>query len=145
MTVLDVSEETHCIIAEKIALLLQSFFIFYSSPQVQRLRLCFSFKMGIHTSPTATNITPTDRQAEATERVSSVTPDDWSRRSAPAADIRNPITITMMGLWKTDQLGLAAAADCGLTYRLSLPEGEVSPAASMVGTLCCFHLRTFNA
>ncbi|AWP17387.1 Hypothetical protein SMAX5B_020349 [Scophthalmus maximus] len=57
--------------------------------------------MGIHTSPITTNISPMDPQAEATERYASVTPDDWSRkRTPPAAHIRDPITITMMGLWR---------------------------------------------
>ncbi|KAG7226532.1 hypothetical protein INR49_003854 [Caranx melampygus] len=56
---------------------------------------------GIHTSPITTNISPMDMQAEATEWDASVTPNDWSRkRSPPAADIRDPITITMMGLWR---------------------------------------------
>lgn len=66
--------------------------------------------MGLHTSPITTNTNPMDRQAEATERVVSATPKDWRRkRSPPAVDIRDPITITMMGLWRYAQPGVAAA------------------------------------
>lgn len=65
--------------------------------------------MGIHTSPTTTNIRPMDRQAEATERDGWVTPEDWSRkRTVPAADINDPITIEMMGLWRWVQPEAAA-------------------------------------
>ena len=63
------------------------------------IRLCFSFRMGIQTSPTTTNIIPMDRQTGAVAWGVSVTPDEWRRIStAPAPSIRAPITMTMIGL-----------------------------------------------
>lgn len=63
--------------------------------------LCFSFSTGIHTSPNTTNINPMDRHAEATEWDDSVTPEDLKRnRRAPTADMRDPMTIAMIGLWR---------------------------------------------
>lgn len=86
----------------------QTRLLLYSSPWLSRFRLCFSFRMGIHTSPTTTNINPMDRQAEATERDGSFPPDEWSRkRRTPAANIRDPIMMLMMALWRKAQLGPA--------------------------------------
>ncbi|MEQ2242536.1 hypothetical protein ILYODFUR_036761 [Ilyodon furcidens] len=93
--------------------------ISYSSPWLSCFLLRFCFRMGIHTRPTTTNISPMDRQAEATERDTSITPTEWSKkRSAPAADIRNPITIVVMALWRKAQPGDAAAAVCWSEHKL---------------------------
>lgn len=65
--------------------------------------------MGIHTRPTTTNIRPMDRQAEATERDGASPPDERSRkRRTPAANIRDPMMMVMMALWRKAQLGPAA-------------------------------------
>lgn len=59
-------------------------------PRLYRFLLCFWFSTGIHTRPITTNISPKDRQAEATERDASVTLRDWSRKRRPPAETPSP-------------------------------------------------------
>lgn len=101
--------------------------------------------MGIHTSPITTNISPIDMHAEATERGTSATASDRSRkRSPPTTDIRDPITKTMMDLWRKAQPGVTAARESGsgLGAQLPLSPNDSIAALQKKYTCRCFVLST---
>lgn len=98
-------------------------------PRLKSFRLRFSFRMGIQTSPSTTNVSPMDTHAEATERGTSAASSKRSRkRSPPTADIRDPITMTMMDLWRKAQPGVTAALE-------SSSEGRIQVSPSTVGSI----------
>lgn len=105
-------------------------------PRLKSFRLRFSFRMGIHTSPSTTNISPMDTHAEATERGTSTASSERRRnRSPPTADIRDPITMTMMDLWRKAQPGVPVALESSPGCRTQVSPLTVGSIVSKLNLL----------